>query len=604
MKHTIPTTKIWRQPNRDDYSGELYATKGIDLTSSKGKVKASRATYATKDSATSTATVLLEYPSAFVRSAADSTDKWWALTNTVLFKTSSGTELTDWTKDAIANTPTDLNHLYSDLVEFNSSLVASRSTDIGILTAGTWTTSWWGTTLGQTGMTASTMRPLFVGFQNRLLIGEGQYIHTVDTSNRVQKNRVTLRPEFRIRWIRGNSSAYYIGADHKYGGEGKVFEWDGLSENFNREYGIQSDISFACAVKGEIPYIFNRNGQLMRFTGGGFEEVAKLPIAYTRTAPQFDKANVYLYDGFDLIFSVTPNGMDVIDGNINILINGSIEGFTPYTLDAMPSGIYEYDENIGLYHKYTLGTNRLTGTRTDFGNRIIRKAGALKNAWNGAIIAGFSAHIDNGSTLRHCIDVLSAGPHSRSYIITPKLQTSGETQKWQRIWTKFRAKDSGDTSIPNKLVVKYRTDESVDSNFWSTITWTSTTTFTSTNSNTVGEGNWGTMSVGDEIEIARGTGSGIIAHVVSSVLDGSTYTITIDETIPDISVTGATVHVRNWKKISDITHSDTSPKSLPINTTAKSWIQFKIELRGFGTQDAIELEEIQIISNNENSGTS
>ena len=592
MKHTIPTQKIIRQLNRDEYSGELYATKGIDLTSSKGKIRPGRALIATKDN---TDDAQLEYPVSFVRTAADNTDRWWALCNTVLFKTASALA-TDWTQDAISGTPTDLSHLTSDAVEFNSSLLASRSTDIAQLAAGTWTISWWGTTLAQTGMTASTYHPMFVGFQNVLLIGDSRYVHTVDVNNRVRKNRITLRPEFKIRWIKGNSTSYFIGADHIYGGEGKVFEWDGTTENFNREYGIESDISFSCAIKNEIPYTFTRGAKLLRFNGGGFTEVARLPIAHTLFDTTTKRYGVYLNDGSSL--NVRPNGMDVIDGNVHIALNGGLVGGTVDFLDTANSGIYEYDENIGLYNKYAFSKYK-TGSRVDFGEGSIYRAGALKNLNDRSFFTGFSTYTDIATTERHAILAPSSTIENRGHIITPKLQTSGETNKWQRIWLKHRLKTTTD-----EIIVKYRSSQNLTSNFRAYVTWVDTTSFTGIGgvSNCVGDGDWSTASVGDEITVMRGHGSGVVAHITSIANNAGTYTITIDNTLASNSTTTAMVYVRNWIKLGTITSTDDQPKSFAINTTPKSWSQFKIELRG--QYDGCELEEIQVISDNENKGTS
>lgn len=599
MKHTIPTTKIWRQPNIDEYSGELYATKGVDLTSARGKIRPSRSTLEAKGS---TDNALLVFPNTFVRTSADNTDRWWALCNTRLFKTTNATT-TDFTQDAIASTPSDLSHLTSDAVEFNSALLASRSTDIARLATGTWTTTWWGTTLAQTGMTASIYHPMFVGFQNVLLIGDSRYVHTVDSNDRVRKNRVTLRPEFKIRWIRGNTNSYFIGADHIYGGNGKVFEWDGTSENFNREYDIQSDISFSCAVKQEIPYVFNRNGQLLKYNGGGFSEVARLPIAHTTFSVANEIYGAYLQDAWSDILNVTPNGMDVVDGKVCIALNGGLNGGTINTLDTMPSGIYEYDENIGLYNKYPF-SNYKSGSRINFGGNSIYRSGGLKNINNHNFFAGFSTFTNATTDEKHSIITLSPTIATRGSFVTPKIQTPGELQKWQRLWTKHRLKTSDD-----KIIVKYRTSESINSNFRAVVTWVNTTSFTGLSgvANCVGEGDWSTASIGDEVEITLGHGAGILAHITSIVLSGGDYTITIDETLEAAATTTARVNVRNWKKLGTITHTDDNPISFALNKegqklSTSSWIQFKVELRGL--YDGCELEEMQIISDTENKGTS
>jgi hypothetical protein len=411
---------------------------------------------------------------------------------------------------------------------------------------------------------------------------------------------VILPAQYKIRWIKGNSTSYFIGADHIYGGDAKIFEWDGSAENYTREYGMQSDVVFSCVVKNDIPYVFTRNGKLLRYNGGGFTEVARLPIAHTYYDLSTRTYNTNLNDGTS--FNVMPNGMDIIDGNVHILLNGALNNGTVNYLDSMFSGIYEYDESIGLYNKYNL-SRYVSGARIDFGGGSILKAGGLKNLNDRNFFAGFSTYTDISTTERHVIATINTLYDNRGYLITPKIQVPGELQKWQRLWIKHRLKNSGNTTIPNKLIVKYRTAESILSNFKAPVTWVDTTSFTSISgiSNCVGEGDWSTASIGDEITIMRGHGAGVIAHIVSITNNAGTYTIVIDETLESAATTTANLYVRNWKKLGEVTHTSDTPIDFALYDTS-SWIQFKVELRGL--YDGCELEELQVISEPHNNNLS
>ena len=119
------------------------------------------------------------------------------------------------------------------------------------------------------------------------------------------------------------------------------------------------------------------------------------------------------------------------------------------------------------------------------------------------------------------------------------------------------------------------------------ITWTSTNTFTVSNSK------WSLVSIGDEVEIIAGSGSGYTAHITDISESAGTYTVTLDEVIPLIAVSDtSSVIVNNWTKGATITLTDTTlHKQTSVNKSAK-WLQIKCELRGEGTQ----VEELQIVN--------
>ena len=89
-----------------------------------------------------------------------------------------------------------------------------------------------------------------------------------------------------------------------------------------------------------------------------------------------------------------------------------------------------------------------------------------------------------------------------------------------------------------QFVWKYRTRRTEPVDF--TITWTSTTTFTTTQSGIV---------EGDEITILQGKGGGRIAHVTGTpTFSSPNYTVTLDEAITGVSGT-AKARLQKWKKI-------------------------------------------------------
>ena len=143
----------------------------------------------------------------------------------------------------------------------------------------------------------------------------------------------------------------------------------------------------------------------------------------------------------------------------------------------------------------------------------------------------------------------------------------------------------------DRIIVKYRTDEDPTLDFVAIITWTSTTTFTTTQSL------FSNVADGDEIEVLVGRGAGACVQVSGTPsLAGSTYTVTVAEAIPNVSGT-ARVRVRNWTLLETISNQNLKNQLIRIGQTAQ-WIEFKVELRGDMTsgQKGPEIEELRVYS--------
>lgn len=571
-----PITKKINQPNLGENFGQLWASWGLDLLSSPGRFKIADYMIKKTDSADDAD---LGWPTAFVRSEADGTDRWWALCHTVLFKTAGTDPTAAFTQDAIASTPTGLNHFYSDLVDFNGALIVSRSGDLDKLSGGVWTASWWQGTLGQTALTSSIYIPLHVGFEGRLLIGDGRYVHAVTKDNNVKYKAVILKPEFRVVKIVSTTTSYFIFARNLKSGTAKAFEWDGYSENFNREYDLEATRPFSAVVKDNIPYCVVNTGHLKKFNGGGFDVVGQFPIA--------NYPSLNWKDDFSDPRPMHPNGMTVKDEEILMLISGATNGVITQLLPNMPSGVWAWNERNGLYHKHALSQNKQGGSVYDSGSEVVHVPGALVSVDDQRqLLAGAGIYDDNVTTEKKGIHYLSSGPRAR--FITPKIYSSQVQSSWASIWTRFKQL----ASSSDKIIVKYRTSDDFDlkDGYYQrrfAITWTAGNTFTTTDTN------FANVAVGNEVEIFVGKGSGRTVHITDISESAGTYTVTIDETLTSVSGT-AQVRVANWTKLEAINDTNILEKETGIFDQG-GWIQFKLELRQ-SARDALELEEMTVVS--------
>lgn len=590
---TIPTgeNKII-QTNRGEALGTIFATKNVDFNANRSNIRLSERMVIEFDSFDDGD---LEVPVAFVRSNADTTDRWWTLVQAdaistsdgLLFKTTNTDPTGTWAQDAIASSPTTA---MDDMVKFGKAnsydrLVVATSTNLAMMNNGTWTASWWQTTLGQSTLQATEPHPLHVfkkgygGFsKNILIVGDGNYIHTVteefdvDEEDLMARYRhLTLPPNQRAIWIRSSSTYVYIGTQDVRGMEAFVFVWDGISDAYQVAISVKDQITYAGVVMGNTPYCVNGKGQLLGTDA--FSEVAVFPVFYEKRRWDDDLARAQM---------VHRNGMEIIDDKIHILISGAIEGVDTELLENMPSGIWEYDPNSGLYCKYTFGQYK--STDNDWGAAAIARNGALKEVQQdtGHFLAGASVYTDDAGTELKAIFVsqVDATALQRGYFITSQIRAQDIRAFWRRMWVKFKKLENS----TDRIIVKYRTSK--DKNFptKATITWNSTSTFTSIDSD------FANVVAGNEIEILCGKGAGTTAHVSTITFATPTYTITLDEAIPGATGT-AQVRIQNYIKLGTISDQTLVRKFYRI-AKREAWIQFKVELRG--TETSPELENIVI----------
>lgn len=585
-KFIIPTeSKKWIQPNKSDIFGNLWSTFNMDFDVSQGKVRvAPRLRINTDD--TDDADLGVNW--GFVRTSASGTDQWWAGCGAVLFKTAGTDPTASFAQDAIASTPTTLSAVSSDMVEFNGALIVSDTTDLNRLST-TWDNAWWLTTLAQSALTSGIAHPLCVTVKtNLLLIGDGNKLHTVDKNSNVKTSRVILGTEFEIICIRSSQEGTWIGARNKINGEGKEFFWDESAENYNRGYGIKSDMIFSSVIKDDIPYIVNGEGQLLKFTGSSFDEVAVFPI--------FQQLNKKLDDGNSVRRNVQRNGMAIIDNKIYILIASHINNAMADFMENFPSGIWTYDETQGLRHKYAFTLYK--GTEIDYGSYVISVAGALvpTTSTEGLFLAG--AMIFSSSSVE--VDAIfyrdkTNSINKRGHFITSIFESSSFEDIFKDILLSFkRFRNSGD-----RIIIKYRAIKNVNYPIEAQGTWTSTTTFTATSANV---GSLANITAGDEVMILRGRGAGATAKISSVSEAGGTYTITIAEAILNASGTNQFM-VSDWTEAATISTQGIERQSFDLDVLG-TFIQLKIELRSApagtaGAGDSPELEKIVINSSAE-----
>ena len=130
-------------------------------------------------------------------------------------------------------------------------------------------------------VTTSKQHPLCV-FQsaNQLAVGDGNLVKLYDTSHTLFAT-LTIPADFEVYWIRYNAGNLYIGTKNIAGGNAVMYVWNGSGTSAQGAYPIEGTFMFSgCNYNNSIAIITSR-GQLMIFNGGGFSELANLPVYYT-----------------------------------------------------------------------------------------------------------------------------------------------------------------------------------------------------------------------------------------------------------------------------------------------------------------------------------
>src|SRR3972149_1118616 len=523
LKIPNPQIKQLRQLNKGDLFGEIYGSYNLDL-SEQGEIKVNQRLSRIFNNDTSDTVIIGDSNFGrcwgFVRGNFDATEKWWTGAGSVLFRTSDTDYSSNWAKDTLTTgdgPPTDLSHLLSDMIRFEGALIVSTSTDLHKLASSSLDRSWWQTTLGQSTLTSGLYHPLH-SWERTLLIGDANNLHIIDRNNIVSSSRITLPPEFYIMKIISRIDKIWILTRNIYDQEAIIFEWDGKSNTYLRQFSAKASQCLSGIVsKNGIAYVINSNGQLLAYTGSGFEEVASLPVFNKKVfrltdAVVDDVTNITWDDGYTVSRMVNPNGMGIVDDKIYINIH-------------------------------------------DYGTAVMEYVGAFQVVDKNMFIVGGTIYTDNLSTKVNSLfkKNITASPvkANSGFVIYSRILSSEIQNIWHKIWIKFK-----EMSVStDKIVVKKRIKRNYNLPFRVSITWTSATTFTTTNSN------FSLASVGNEIFVIAGKNSGLTAHITNIAEAGGTYTITIDET-GLVSSGTAHIYIRDWVKVGSFTDTNLTNKQL------------------------------------------
>lgn len=229
----------------------------------------------------------------------------------------------------------------SDAVFYQGLVHGSGTTNVESYSGGSWTSR-------ITGLSSSYPHPLCVSeHQQYLAVGDGNTVKLYDTGYSLNTT-LTIPSDHVVVWIRWRNNTLYIGTRNINGGEAKLYLWNGAGTAAQSGWGVQCDWIFSgCEYDNGIAVIAS-SGRLLKFNGGGFDELADLPVYFTNFSWSSSNAT------FNIVGNVASRGMCAKGKRLYINLNGAVRlgyGSISDQLPNQPSGVWCYDPDVGLYHK-------------------------------------------------------------------------------------------------------------------------------------------------------------------------------------------------------------------------------------------------------------
>jgi hypothetical protein len=337
----LPANSKWSQPNSSDKFGSLAYTKNINLDE-EGYIKLSPRSVTLFDDTGNVSNLSdddFNFPVAFGRYQEGSmriatTNEPFNLTVTNSAKTIE--------EDAGSSNPNLTFNSHG--VWWQNSFYESTDTTVAYNTGGTWTAG------AITGLNPA-YRHVMAVFRNRktLCVANGNVLKQYTTAHAASTD-LTLPSDYEIIGLAYNN--YRMGIITRLGTDSAgqnaecfFFSWDGATTEANQGVSLGAYSSVAI-----IPYkasfvVITSSGEWLYWNGGGFEKMAQFPF-YLSEARWGDLLN-YLSYGDNLVIDG-----DVIYANVGFDLTGIGRKDEEYLVNN-PSGVWCYDPQVGLYHRYS-----------------------------------------------------------------------------------------------------------------------------------------------------------------------------------------------------------------------------------------------------------
>lgn len=582
-------TGMWEQNNRSDVLGSLFSSFNLDLTTKLGVTKVSPRTIITTNGISN-----LGCPVAFKQFSG----KIYTVAGSYVFINPGTKTETAFAQAALGGDPTDNSSDYSDLEIYSSKLWTAGADTLRYTDGASWGKI--DTGGGTSGLTSTVPHKLMAFLKtNRLYVTDGNRVRSTDgssgnlpTSGQYSFTLSSSQSQLNIVGLLQTSTLIWILTINPTTEQGYIITWDGITADTATDIiPLDSRGVVAGIILKGTPHIITLDGRLQYHNGQVFVDARNpwLPVSLTK----------YLKNPLDTANDrwMHPNGIAIVNGRINILVNNENYDSGATINESLPSGIWEYDEAVGWYHKSSLTqTLAADGIVRDYGQNRISRTGALANLrsannssdpYVGTLLIGAN-YFSDASTAVSAIwtnDSLDS-IQKAGYLVTVKVPADPRsiTDAWNKLFAVYRRFV---TPATDRIIFKYRNYDTPA--FEGTITWTGNSSFRIAADMSL----WG---VGDEVEITQGSGGGLTSRITSMANNSGTYTIAVDESYPNVTGTSK-ARFQHWIKCgtidgTNVVSSGTLGSVVPANSGTGStgdWIQVKACIVSTGNNELLSI---------------
>ena len=251
-----------------------------------------------------------------------------------------------------SNTP--IPDRFDDIIFFNGGWVASESSSSSVkikdiaVDGNTWADTFSITTGDDDEQVI--LKPfehhsgLMVGHKNEV------YLRNTDLT---ENEKLVLPSNFYVTSIDTIGHLAYIGTYDTNGEQAKLFIWDGNSSAHNNSYGAQTWAIGAVKNHQSSIICVLINGRLVRFNGGGFDELSKWPV--------FNTNYIWSHNATDY---VSKDGIVTDGDNVYLNVKGEVVQLQPENyLRNQPGGVWTFHPENGMYHKHAPSSTQIYHSR-------------------------------------------------------------------------------------------------------------------------------------------------------------------------------------------------------------------------------------------------
>lgn len=589
----IPGQLGWKK-TLGDALGSLWSTFGLDFQSNQGKVRAHPRTLITTDDITDLDVAVAFQTFTDVNAGIQYA---WAVAGTYVFRMnlSSGYQ-TAFAKDAATGTPNgsgaanSCSSDASDLISYSKTyMFLSTRADIFAYTAssGQWTSSSSSLTDGFTHMLCKYGSRVYVTDNNvQVRSFAPTDINTISSSGTYYLDLSSGGyPVTTITTIREASDGIWVFTINQSEDGCFAFKWDGVKATDPNSAYVISDASgvLAAIIKNDVPWVIDNNGDLRVFNGGTFIKTKDAGLAEGRLPIKSAK---FLKNPLSAANDrwIHPNGIDIVDGRIRILVNNEYEDNGATIEENFASGVWEYDPKIGWTHLMPLSL--YVNSVTDYGQNRVSRVGALyaaktettNSSANGTMLLGAQLYSDASSTKEVIlIDDTNDTVQKFAYLVTTKIYSDQVRDTWKKLFARLKKL----LNSTDRVWVRYRTSEIAPVE--ATITWTSATTATSTSTDDL------SAYEDFEIEVLQGKGAGKCSRISDVSGSSGNWTLTFAETFTGATSGTAKARFQKWIEAGVVFSSQTDDVAeFPLEASSP-WIQFKLCMQFTGKNEVDDL---------------